>query len=70
MRAFRHNRFAGGGSSIMKRDDLNPHKMRRKLAAFEARLSYEENRTLRAAILAMILCMSATIVVVAHILVS
>ena len=66
MRAVRHNRFSGAGSSIMNRDDPNPHKMQRKLEALEARLIHQENRTLRAAILAGL----ATILVVAHILVS
>ena len=54
----------------MNRDDPNPHKMHRKLEAFEARLSHQENRTSRAAILAMVLAALAIILVVAHILVS
>ena len=54
----------------MNRDDPNPHKMQRKLEALEARLNHQENRTLRAAILAVVLAGLATILVVAHILVS
>jgi hypothetical protein len=70
MRAVRHNRSCGGGSSIINRDDPNPHEMQQKLEALEARLSHQENRTSRAAILAIVLATLATIVVVAHILVS
>ena len=54
----------------MNRDDPDPHKMQRKLEALEARLTHQENRTLRAAILAVVLAGLATILVVAHILVS
>ena len=70
MRAARHNRISGGGSSIMNRDDPNPHKMQQKLKALEARLSHQENRTSRAVILAMVLTTLATILVAAYILVS
>ena len=70
MRAARHNRVSGGGSSIMNRDDPNPHKMQQKLEALEARLSHQENKTLRAMILSIGLAGLATILVVAHTLVS
>ena len=70
MRAFRQNRLAGGGLSLLNRDDPNPDSMKRKLEIFEARLSYQETRTLRAVILAMVLGALAVVLVVAHILAS
>jgi hypothetical protein len=70
MRVAGQNRYSGGGSSIMNRDDPNPHETQQKLEALEARLSHQENKTLRAMILSIGLAGLATILVVAHILVS
>ncbi len=70
MRAVRHNRSSGGGSSIMNHNNPNPHKMQQKLEALEARLSHQENRTFRVAILATVVAGLTAILMVAHIHVS
>ncbi len=54
----------------MNRDDPNPHETQQKLEALEAPLSHQENKTLGAMILSIGLAGLATILVVAHILVS
>ena len=54
----------------MNPNDPDSDRMRQKLEAFEARLSYQENKTFRAVILATGLAASATLLVLIHILAS
>ena len=55
MQVFDQTAFAGRGSSSMNSDDLDPTRMQRELEDLEERLVYQENRTFRAVILAMVL---------------